>query len=1013
MRIFHCVIDSQNPPIDKEALWVKNGQFYYNVHDEWKVFSFDGLRGEPGKDGERGLQGEKGDPGDREILIFKASDTALSTPPDTYVNRDIIPSGWRESPSVEDSLITITNEGLLHKINNKKVLYNPRLYNETPYGTVYHKFYFDNIKAKTSVSITSILDKIYSRSDISNLNVAIVVGGVNKELDKNAQIDDYVRSDGEYHKYLHTFLEGNSFTSAIKNQTSVSPTVRLNGDGKAFIEVGILYETDDVSKVDEILGTIELRVNVRATEVGNIYMSKGTISVNSNVIKWSTPIPVGATSAIQGVPGPAGADGKDGKDGKDGAKGEKGDPFKYEDFTDEQLESLKGEPFKYEDFTEDQLKALIGPEGKPGKDGTDGAPGPQGDKGNSVYISSIVEGILENIVTFSDGKVLKVKNGAKGEKGEDGRDGRDGKNGATGLQGPQGITPLLRIADGNVECSYNNGQTYQVIGQAQVGGSVINNSYNLGLKSSINDLKQEGDVTIDSNGNFIAYLNGSIRTLASLKGPQGPQGIQGEQGNPGTPGAKGDKGEKGDTGEQGIQGIQGIQGEQGPQGLRGEKGDPGAIPEIKIGENGNWYIDGVDSNKSSKGLKGDKGDTGAKGDKGDTGNTGAAGRNATINGKEVIQLHGDNIVNVNNDPSHESNVVITLNENNLIQALHNDEENHKEGFLYKDEILSLIADNIGNFGGGETMIPSSTSTIIIDTWAKISAKLRSNTLSKGCFYICTNYKEYFSSTSYSWNTNFSYSLLLFADSTGSFANRAYLLPNNLNDISTWKNKGNNNIQVWFDCKNERISRMIDQYGNDCPYAFKNIRGPKGYTFQKSGDSYTEVSVLGIVSNVVNKNDISSQNIFKIEEGSTISNILVEEGCKNNEFKSGCNNITLGRECSNNNFDSLNSFIELKGNNSYLDFPTCTTNTVAEFGAKNIRLSGNTSINATSKLQNVRITLGTSPNLTSTNKYVDVKIPNNSTREILVAVNPDNSNELVSWELPIFIYNQDTNTLNIK
>lgn len=41
----------------------------------------------------------------------------------------------------------------------------------------------------------------------------------------------------------------------------------------------------------------------------------------------------------------------------------------------------KGEPFKYEDFTEEQLEGLKGPQGIPGEKGDTGAQGPQGDPG--------------------------------------------------------------------------------------------------------------------------------------------------------------------------------------------------------------------------------------------------------------------------------------------------------------------------------------------------------------------------------------------------------------------------------------------------------------------------------------------------------------------------------------------------------------------------------------------------------------------------------------------------------
>ena len=55
--------------------------------------------------------------------------------------------------------------------------------------------------------------------------------------------------------------------------------------------------------------------------------------------------------------------------------GPKGEPFKYSDFTQEQLNALKGpkgdkgEPFRYSDFTAEQLQALRGPKGDPGSGG--------------------------------------------------------------------------------------------------------------------------------------------------------------------------------------------------------------------------------------------------------------------------------------------------------------------------------------------------------------------------------------------------------------------------------------------------------------------------------------------------------------------------------------------------------------------------------------------------------------------------------------------------------------------
>jgi hypothetical protein len=125
--------------------------------------------------------------------------------------------------------------------------------------------------------------------------------------------------------------------------------------------------------------------------------------------------------------------------------------------------------------------------------------------------------------------------------------------------------------------------------------------------------------TIGENGNWIINGIDTGKSSRGLQGPQGPQGEkgetgpQGDQGLQGDPGPQGEQGEKGLTGPKGEKGEIGPKGETGPQGPRGPqgetgpKGDPGShgsatIPTI--GENGNWYIDGVDTGKSSKGCDG-------------------------------------------------------------------------------------------------------------------------------------------------------------------------------------------------------------------------------------------------------------------------------------------------------------------------------------------------------------------------------------------------------------------------
>ena len=50
-----------------------------------------------------------------------------------------------------------------------------------------------------------------------------------------------------------------------------------------------------------------------------------------------------------------------------------------------------------------------------------------------------------------------------------------------------------------------------------------------------------------------------------------------------------------------------INGENGEQGIQGEPGKDGHTPEVEIGENGNWIIDGVDTEISAKGVQGETG----------------------------------------------------------------------------------------------------------------------------------------------------------------------------------------------------------------------------------------------------------------------------------------------------------------------------------------------------------------------------------------------------------------------
>ena len=149
----------------------------------------------------------------------------------------------------------------------------------------------------------------------------------------------------------------------------------------------------------------------------------------------------------------------------------------------------------------------------------------------------------------------------------------------------------------------------------------------------------------------ITYSNNSTSTFVVTNGADGAQGIQGEPGKDGhTPIveinengywvidgevteilAKGEKGDKGEEGTPGKDGTSCFNGSGEPLVTLGSdgdsyidtdtwnfyvkiegvwiekgniKGENGSTPDINIGENGNWVIDGVDTGVSSKGEDG-------------------------------------------------------------------------------------------------------------------------------------------------------------------------------------------------------------------------------------------------------------------------------------------------------------------------------------------------------------------------------------------------------------------------
>ncbi len=109
-----------------------------------------------------------------------------------------------------------------------------------------------------------------------------------------------------------------------------------------------------------------------------------------------------------GLPGPKGEPGTPGERGADGERG---------------LQGPKGEPFKFSDFTQDQLNALKGPKGDPGPRGEPGRNGLNGEQGIQGPPGKDGKPFTYDMFTAEQLAVLK---GPKGDPGVQGPPGNGG-----------------------------------------------------------------------------------------------------------------------------------------------------------------------------------------------------------------------------------------------------------------------------------------------------------------------------------------------------------------------------------------------------------------------------------------------------------------------------------------------------------------------------------------------------------------------------------------------------------
>jgi len=222
-----------------------------------------------------------------------------------------------------------------------------------------------------------------------------------------------------------------------------------------------------------------------------------------------------------------------------------------------------------------------------------------------------------------------------------------------------GITNIAIDADGNLQVSFDNGESY--VGTSSSGHLILNEDgeamptrSRLRFKNTVlADDAEAGETVVSgvkgdtgprgeqgiqgevgpqgragmvfqpilaSDGHLSWRLSeqedASLPAERNIMGPQGPQGIQGVQGEPGAKGAQGPQGVMGPTGPQGEAGATGATGPAGPRGIQGVKGETGAAgPQGPKGDTGPQGPEGPQGPAGAQGMRGEKGE------KGDSGNS--------------------------------------------------------------------------------------------------------------------------------------------------------------------------------------------------------------------------------------------------------------------------------------------------------------------------------------------------------------------------------------------------------
>ena len=246
------------------------------------------------------------------------------------------------------------------------------------------------------------------------------------------------------------------------------------------------------------------------------------------------------------------------------------------------------------------------------------------------------------------------------------------------------------------------------------------------------------------------------------------------------------------------------------------------------------------------------------------------------------------------------------------------------------------------------------------TYDELSSLVAADGIVVGQQYVLSNYKATVDSTittARATSNQIEFYLILTGTSENTFSDTAIAAKKKDSTSSTnfdgWKVsysfENNTSKYAWADTVNGRgvIYYMQDEFGNSCPYDFKNIQFNISdtetvewrYTFSTGTATEVDASIEGDTNNVYG-NEIKTA---KINGGVQILNQIVFKGknCFNNTFGNDCTKNVFGSDCNNNSFGTTFTSNKIGSYFSSNTFGNSCSNNDFHFGSVSYQYTSNT------------------------------------------------------------------------